>query len=556
MADDAKTLIEALDIDLDGIGDAKMRRGFVAVLNIVQQQSKRIADLEVLVQRQRDEIARLKGEQGKPDIKPSNKTGDISSEKRRKNREKRKRRDRGSRLIEVDRTQRCPADPETLPADAEYKGTETVVVQDVLFVRDNVAFEREKYWSPSLGKVIYGPIPPEYEGYRFGPGVRSLVLMLYYATGTSEPKILELLDHVGVHMSAGELSRLLIHDIEKFHEEQDEVHRAGLESSPWHQTDDTGQRVNGVNQYCHVLGNPLYSIYRTMPRKDRPTVLAVLRGTETPRYLVNDEAIALAAALGVSGAVLCWFQERLPRDREMDEAGFTERYDKAMTFVDGEPRRKLYEAAALAAYHAQTDVPVVRSLLGDEARQFDEITDERALCWVHDGRHYAKLTPMFEPFQKELEAFQDRYWDYYRELRDYRANPTAEEAQRLEKAFDELFSTKVEYADLSKRIAKSAAKKSKLLLVLTHPELPLHNNDSELTVRQRKRKQDVSYAPRTEAGSKAWDTMQSLVSTTKKLGVNIYKYLEDRVTKRAAVPRLAVIIRQRAQELALGASWG
>ena len=481
MADDAKTLIEALDIDLDGIVDPNMRRCIVGLLNIVQQQSTEIALLREENQKQKDEIARLKGEQGKPDIKPSTKSGDISSEKRRKNREKRKRRKGCSKMVEVDRTQRCPLDRESLPEDAEYKGTETVVIQDVVFRRDNVAFEREKYWSPSEGKTYYGPLPTGYDGYRFGPGVRSLVLMLYYATGTSEPKILELLDHVGVHMSAGELSRLLIHDIEKFHEENDEVHRAGLESSPWQQTDDTGQRVNGVNQYCHVLGNPLYSIYRTMPRKDRPSVLAVLRGAETPRYLVNDEAVALAAAMGVSGAVL---------------------------------------------------------------------------CWVHEGRHYAKLTPMFEPFQKELEKFQDRFWDYYRKLRAYRAKPTARKARGLDKAFDELFSTKVEYADLAKRISKTSAKKSELLLVLSHPELPLHNNDAELTVRLRKRKQDVSFGPRTPAGSKAWDTMQSLVGTTRKLGVNIYEYLKDRVTKRTAVPRLADVIRQRATELDLGASWG
>ena len=184
-----------------------------------------------------------------------------------------------------------------------------------------------------------------------------------------------------------------------------------METSPWYGLGDTNQCVNGANCYCHVLGNPLNSIYRAMPRKDRPTVLALLRGTETPRYLVNDEAIALAAGMGVSGAVVSWFQERLPRDREMDEAGFTKRYDKAMRFVDGQAKRKLFEAAALAAYRAQTDAPVVHTQLGDDARQFDDITDGRALCWVHEGRHYAKLTPMFEPFGKALEKFQDRFWN-------------------------------------------------------------------------------------------------------------------------------------------------
>ena len=200
-------------------------------------------------------------------------------------------------------------------------------------------------------------------------------------------------------------------------------------------------------------------------------------------------------------------------------------------------------------------MPVARTLLGDDARQFDAVTDERALCWVHDGRHYAKLTPMFEPFQKELERFQDRYWAYYNELRAYRLSPTAKEAARLDKAFDELFSTVAEYEDLAARIRKTRENKAELLLVLRHPELPLHNNDSELTVRQRKRKQDVSFGPRTAAGARAWDTMQSVVATAKKLGVNIYEYLADRVTGRRAVPRLADVIRQRAAELNLGASW-
>lgn len=107
--------------------------------------------------------------------------------------------------------------------------------------------------------------------------------------------------------------------------------------------------------------------------------------------------------------------------------------------------------------------------------------------------------------------------DYYRELRSYRSAPSSEEAARLRKDFDDLFSTVVAYDVLADRIAKTLAKKDELLLVLAHPELPLHNNASELGARRRARKRDVSLCARTTSGVKAWDTFQSLVATAKKL---------------------------------------
>lgn len=547
---------KAVNLDLDGIADPGLRRCVVGLLNIIQQQAQRIAQIEEENCRLRDEIARLKGEQGRPDIKPSkpgsSNGGDHSSESRRKDR---KPRSPQHKTVAIDRTVPCPVDRTTLPEDVEYKGTETTVIQDVVFRRENTAFEREKFYSPSEGKTYLGPLPPGYEGHRFGPGIRSLVLTLYYATGTSEPKILELLDHVGVQVSAGELSNLLIHDVEPFHQEKAEVLRAGLESSPWQQIDDTGTRVGGVNQYCHVLCNPLYTIYQTLPRKDRLAVLAVLQGRDTPRFLVNEQAVALAAELGVSGAVLGLFQERLPWGEELDEPTFTERYDAALGSVGQQTSRKLYEAAALASYRAQSEVPVVQMLLGDDARQFDELTKGRALCWVHEGRHYAKLTPLVPQFQQELDSFQDRFWDYYRDLLAYRRAPSDEDAQRLWQAFDELFLAPVMYQELSERMSKTLEKKAELLAVLEHPELPLHNNDSELAARQRVRKRDVSFGPRTAAGAKAWDTLQSLVATVKKLGINVYEYFADRVRGLDHIPSLASLITKRAEEMNLGASW-
>ena len=105
------------------------------------------------------------------------------------------------------------------------------------------------------------------------------------------------------------------------------------------------------------------------------------------------------------------------------------------------------------------------------------------------------------------------------------------------------------------RIAKTAAKRPALLHVLDHPEVPLHNNPAELAARQRVRKRDISFGPRTAAGARAWDTFQSLAATTAKLGVSFYTYLHDRLTQADRLPSLAQLITDRAPSLNLAASW-
>ena len=91
--------------------------------------------------------------------------------------------------------------------------------------------------------------------------------------------------------------------------------------------------------------------------------------------------------------------------------------------------------------------------------------------------------------------------------------------------------------------------------VLSHPEIPLHNNDSELAVRRRVRKRDVSFGPRSPAGVRAWDTFQSIAATAQKLGVSFLAYVADRVSGRNAMPALASLITERAAQLNLGTSW-
>ena len=542
-------------IDLSGIQDEHARQLIVRLLNLIENLSADLQDAQADNQRLRDENNRLKGEQGKPNIKASKaqpaRTDHSSEKERRKSKPRAKRSKKAT--LQIHREQTLEVDQASLPVDAEFKGYEDVVVQDIIFRADNVCFHKEKYWAASTGQTYLAKLPRGYEG-QFGPGIKALSLTLYFGGGMSEPKILELYEHVGVQISAGALSNLLIKDQEAFHAEKDEVYATGLRSSPWQHTDHTSTRVDGQNQHCHIVCNPLYTVYATTPRKDRLSVLDVLRNGRARLFRLNDEALGYLASVPLSQAkrhaLLVWRSEQ-----DWDEQSFVDQLDTRLPHLSVQQRQAILGAAAVAAYHAEGDVPIVRLLICDDAPQFNWLTEEMGLCWVHEGRHYKKLTPVIPHHQKLLADFRKQFWDFYDQLLTYRQQPDPAEGVRLETEFDRLFSTCTGYDALDTRIAKTRAKKASLLMVLKHPEIPLHNNPAELEARQRVRKRDVSFGPRTQDGVKAWDTFMSLAATTRKLGVSFYQYIHDRISKTNQIPALASLIEARASELALGTSW-
>lgn len=57
----------------------------------------------------------------------------------------------------------------------------------------------------------------------------------------------------------------------------------------------------------------------------------------------------------------------------------------------------------------------------------------------------------------------------------------------------------------------------------------------------------ISNGTRTEDGTKAWDVFLSVLGTCRKLGVNFYRYLLDRISNSYNMPSLAQLICQQAQ---------
>jgi len=536
------------DVDLSGIADPEARRILDLLRNVIAVQVGEIATLRAENQRLRDEVNRLKGEQGAPTIVPSKRVAaDHASEReRRAERPARPRVDKRA-LLHLDRIEEQEVAPALLPPDAERKGYVAFVVQDVALRTDTVLFRCARWYAVSTRRSYQAPLP---EGYReqghYGPGLKALALQLYYQGQMSEPKILEVLRSVGIIMSAAHLSTLLIQQ-PVFVAEYEEIARAGLASNAYQHVDDTSTRVNGVEEQCHILCGPLFTLYRTTPRKDRQTVLDVLRLGAPRAYQLNRYAWAFLAEHGLPAAVLAALG-RLPQGVDLDADTFGALLEEHIPRLGVQQRQHILDAAAIGAYRVQQDVPMVEILVCDDAPQFKGVTAEVALCWVHAGRHFKKLTPLFAHHRALVEAFLTDFWAYYHELQAYRAAPTAAERARLDAAFDTLFARRTSYWHLDERIAKTAAKKAALLCVLDHPEVPLHNNPAELGARHRVRKRDVSFGPRSQAGVTAWDIFGTITQTAAKLGVNVAHYLHDRLSGANRMPSLADLITQRATE--------
>jgi hypothetical protein len=543
------------NLDLNAIQDENARELIRQLLNLVEKLSADLRDAQIEIQRLRDEVNRLKGEQGKPNIKgntPKPPPNNHSSENERHKSRQRHKKSKNAK-IQIDREQVVDVDLSVLPKDAKFKEYKDVVVQDILLRTDNILFHKKKYYAASTGKTYLAKLPRGYEG-QFGPGIKALTLAFYYGIGTSEPKIQEFFENVGIQISAGEISNLLIKKQDSFHTEKDALYEAGLQSSPWQQTDDTLTRVDGQNQHCHVVCNPVYTSYHTRASKERLSVLDVLNNGRKRLFRLNEETILYLRSIPWSRAAWRKIQS-WKSEQDWEEAAFLERLEEGLPKLSKQQHKTMLDASAVAAYHAQKDYPVVKALICDDAPQFNWLGQEMMLCWVHDGRHYKKLMPVIPLHRELLDDFLKQYWEYYHQLLDYCQLPTVKERLRLETAFDDLFSNNTGYDALDQRIAKTKAKKDSLLLVLQYPELPLHNNASELGVRQRVRKRDVSFGPRTEDGVKSWDTFGTLAETTKKLGLSFYHYLVDRISGTNQIKPLADLVSSRANELNLGWSF-
>ena len=140
-------------------------------------------------------------------------------------------------------------------------------------------------------------------------------------------------------------------------------------------------------------------------------------------------------------------------------------------------------------------------------------------------------------------------WNFYADLKAYKANPDKRRRLALRARFDRIFRRRTGFATLDRLLARLHANKAELLMVLERPEIPLHTNGSENDIRCQVTKRHVSGGTHSDIGRDCRDAFLGLAKTCRKLGIAFWDYLGARlnVCGSPSVPQLPDLIRCRAQ---------
>jgi hypothetical protein len=508
------------------------------LLEIIHLQQEHIQQLQERIRQLEDEIARLKGLKTRPQIAPS--SLETPPRTPRDPTAKRPGSAKRSKTAQLTITEETIVRLPHVPEGAVFKGYEDYVVQD-LILKPRVILYRREHWLTPDGQSLLAPLPAEVvPGSHYGPDLICFILHQYHHQHVTQPLLLEQLHQLGIDISAGELSRILTEGKDAFHQEKAELLPAALAVSAYVEVDDTGARHQGHTGACTQVGNEWFASFASTESKSRLNFLEILRRPRTD-YRINETAVAY------------WHRQKLPKavvDRLRrgprafaDPAAWQARL-RQLAITGPRHVRIATEGALLGSLIAQGVSPEL-VILSDGAGQYDILT--HAACWIHAERPLARMIPYSEEHRAAIARVRQEIWELYQDLKGYRQQPEPSRRGDLEARFDALCRQRTGFPSIDGVLKGMKAHRAALLRVLDRPAVPLHTNLSEGHLRDYVKKRKISGGTRSELGRQARDTFASLKKTCRRLGVNFWAYLQDRVRGVGQIPRLAVLIRQKAE---------
>ncbi|MGA2125684.1 MAG: transposase [Xanthobacteraceae bacterium] len=502
------------------------------------KQWEQLVELQRMVAALRDEIARLKGGPGRPNIKPSGM--DQSTEPKPPGNSGGQQRPRGSTRSKLSIHEERTVKVATPPRGSRFKGYTSFVVQDLVIHPHVVDFRCERWQTPD-GKMMTAPLPTGIQGH-FGPQLRRFVLAQYHQGQVTVPRLVTQLQALGIVISKRQVVRLLIDGQDGFLDEARDVLRAGLSSAAWITVDDTGARHKAANGFCTQVGNDHFTWFGTTGSKSRLNFLTVLRAGHGD-YVVNAEALAYMRERALAAHVIARLVEHPDRYFADQEAWNAHLENLGISALKVNPNPVLIatEGALWGSIKAHGFLPNT-VIISDDAGQFD--VGQHGLCWVHCERLVHKLDTFTDENRAAQSTTRELIWQLYRDLKLYRGAPTEQHKAALQARFDNIFTRKTGFVTLDRLLARLHANKPELLMVLDRPEIPLHTNGSENDVRCQVTKRKVSGGTRSDVGRDCRDAFLGLAKTCAKLKIAFWHYLGSRLAVPGGppVPPLAELV--------------
>jgi transposase len=163
---------------------------------------------------------------------------------------------------------------------------------------------------------------------------------------------------------------------------------------------------------------------------------------------------------------------------------------------------------------------------------------KRLRCWAHLKR---KAIGISESLDKDAQIFGQEVLEVLKILMDAvyqaRAGPMEDLRKKYEKILDELKEFCEKYKNSEHEKTRALAREflndwEAIFLVLSHPELPLTNNEAEQALRHWVILRKLCYGTRTPQGSRVFGLLASVIDTCRRRKVSPWKFLAKVISER------------------------
>ena len=353
-------------------------------------------------------------------------------------------------------------------------------------------------------------------------------------------KIRKNLEDWGIFISAGTVNDILNNLPEDFAADLASARSAALKKCSQIHVDDTGAKFSGKNYYTFVVSNRFYTAYSTGPEKNRWSAAGAITGGDQ-RFVINNPAVTFIAQKLKKPQLTNYFS-KMKSERVYTRDEVEKLLEDTPLELDKRQKDFVRTGFALGALRSRQLGPPINFIVSDDAPNFVDLVRNHQLCWVHEIRKY-KLCEVFKRIESEtLEKLVTEWRAFYGLLLEFKEKRTRELRVKVREEFRRICSIRTLVKPLDDQLKRTWENREGLLLCLKYPQLPLHNNQAERDIRERVIKRKISLQNRSLKGMQSWDLMLSLASTCRKINLSFWKYLEDRISQKEAIPYLGKVV--------------